>query len=36
MEWLIDNIDDIENPKKIINMGFHKGSTPGSTKNSEN
>ncbi len=21
MEWLIDNIDDVKNPKKVINMG---------------
>lgn len=22
MEWLINNIDDIKNPKKVINMGL--------------
>jgi small GTP-binding protein len=24
MEWLIDNIDDVANPKKVIKMGFGK------------
>lgn len=25
MEWLIDNIDDVKNPKKVINMGLKRG-----------
>ena len=24
MEWLINNVDDVKNPKKVINMGIGK------------
>jgi|JI10StandDraft_1071094.scaffolds.fasta_scaffold285447_1 hypothetical protein len=32
MEWLINNIDDVKNPKKVINMGIGKGNNKEVTK----
>lgn len=36
MQWLINNIDDIKNPKKVINMGVGGKSKNSSVDNHKN